>query len=200
MTGFDDPLDKLDRIRRHWQRAASAASDLIQFDQISLVLDYWCSLWNDGGLPARGTLDPTRIRQALAYVYIMDYDRDIRSLRYRLIGEQVRATYARPVKGKLLSDVVSPTAYATVSSYFLACPELPAITMLTGRLYQERNMPAYGQRILMPLLDHEGRGEGVLGLTLVRHFYETLDEAIEGADRRVSIFPLDGAEPSTTVS
>lgn len=200
MTGSGVTPDKLDRIKRHWQRAAAAAADLVLFDQFSLVLDHWSSLWDQGGLPRRGALDPTRIGPALPYVYIMDYDGAARSLRYRLIGEHVRSTYARPVKDRLLSEVVSPSAYAAVASYFMACPELPAITLLTGRLYQDRNMPAFGQRLLMPLLDEQGRGDGLLGLTLLKYFYETLDAAIEDSDRRVSILPLDGSEPVTTVS
>ena len=96
--------------------------------------------------------------------------------------------------------MVRPEAYSAVASYFLACPELPAIAMLTGRLYQERNMPAYGQRLLLPLLDSRGRGESLLGLTFCEHYYDSLEEARLKADRRVSIFPLDGSEPTTTVS
>lgn len=200
MTDMSDPQDKLERIHRHWQDAASAASELVRYDQIRVVLDHWISLWADGGLPRRDRLDPTRIGSALAHVYIMDYEAEARALRYRLIGEQVRSRYAKPIKGKLLSEIVEPSAYPAVSSYFLACPELPAITMLTGRLYQEREMPAFGQRLLVPLLDAQGRGQALLGLTLSRQTYDSLNDAIVNAKRRVSIFPLDGTDPTDTVS
>ncbi len=200
MTNSGDSRDKLDRIHRHWGEAVSAASKLVAYDQLGLVLDYWASLWASGGPPLRGAIDPTRIGPALAYIYIMDYDRDARALRYRLIGEHVRAAYTKPVKEKLLSDVVGPGAYQAVAAYFLACPELPAITMLTGRLYQERSMPAFGQRLLLPLFDERGRGAALLGLTLCEHYYDSLSEARLEAERRISIFPLDGSEPTTTVS
>ena len=200
MTDAAGSGTKLDLIREHWQAAVSDAADLIRYDQIRMVLDHWASLWSDGGLPRRNRLDPTQITPALAHVYIMDYEPQDRGLRYSLIGEQVRASYTKPIKGKLLSEVVIPDAYPAISSYFLACPELPAITMLTGRLYQERDMPVFGQRLLVPLLDEQGRGEALLGLTLTRRTYGSLDEAIRDADRLVSIFPLDGTAPTDTVS
>lgn len=200
MTGPEQSAERLDLIRRHWEDAASAASELIEYDRVRLVFDHWRSLWAGEGLPRRSAIEPTEIGAALAQVYVMDYDPADRSLRYRLIGEEVRTGYAKPVKGKRLSEIVRPEAYAGVASYFLACAELPAITMLTGRLYQERNMPAYGQRLLLPLVDEGGRGEALLGLTYCERFYDSLAQARLEADRRVSIFPLDGSAPTTTVS
>ncbi len=178
-----------------WREAANAANQWLAYDESRLLLDYWQSLGHATQPPRREDLEPEKMARVLSHIWLMDFVPDESRLRYRLIGDQVRQRYEKAVVGKYLDEVVEPEAYPRVARYFLACPELPAITMLSGRLYHEWPRPGFGERLLLPLFSDQGAAEAVIGITVCKKTYNDRETAEKEASRTVRILPLDGSDP-----
>ncbi len=177
-----------------WQAASDMAERCLEHRETRRLLDYWRSLGNATRPPRRADLEPEQMARELADIWLMDYVPDGSRLRYRLVGDRIRQRYERAVVGRYLDEVVEPEAYPQVARYFLACPELPAITMLSGRLYQEWPKPAFGERLLLPLFADDGAAEAIIGITICKKTYSDREEAAQEARRVMRILPLNGAE------
>jgi len=134
--------------------------------------------------------------QILADIWLMDYEPQGARLRYRLAGENIRERYDFPLVGKYLNDIVIPEAQETVLSYFRACVEQPAVSIVAGRLYHEWERPGYGERLLLPLIAGDGTPEGLVGITICRQTFPSRPVAEIRAKRITAILPLDGS-PAT---
>src|SRR3546814_20078053 len=77
------------------------------------------------------------IASVLADTWLMDYEPETRRLRYRLVGENIRARFGIPLVGKHLDDFLGPEARVVVVPSFSACVEKPAVSMVIGRLRSE---------------------------------------------------------------
>jgi len=161
-----------------------------------MLLDMWLAVGGPERPPSRGDLKPELIAPVLADTWLMDYEPEGERLRYRLVGENVRARYGFPLVGKYLDDTLLPQARDKVRPYFLACVQKPAVSMLLGRLYHQWDRPGYGERLLLPLMSRDGAPEGLIGITLCKQTFESRREAEERAKRVIVILPLDGASAS----
>lgn len=160
-----------------------------------MLLNAWLAAGNDSRPPARNELRPEAMPRVLADVWLMDYVPEQARLRYRLVGENIRARYDSPLSGRFLDETLAPEARDTVLSYFLACVERPAISLVVGRLYHEWQRPSYGERLLLPLLDDDGRAQGLAGITICKQTFPSRVVAEERARRITCILPLDGSPP-----
>ena len=180
-----------------WRMVAAAARQALDRERVRMLLDYWLSIGTDSRPPGRGDLNPASMVPLLSHIWLMDYEADSRRLRYRLVGEEIRSRFGVPLVGRYLGEVVAPGGYPTVAQYFLDCPGLPAIALLAGRLYSERMKPGYGERLLLPLFSADGVAEGLIGTTICDEPVDNETEATLGVGRRITIFPLDGSDPTT---
>lgn len=180
-----------------WRTVAAAARQTLDRERVRMLLDYWLSIGTDGRPPGRANLDPAGMVPLLSHIWLMDYEAGPRRLRYRLVGEEIRSRYGVPLVGRYLDEVVDPDGYPKVARYFLDCAGLPAIAVLSGRLYSERMKPGYGERLLLPLFSADGAPEGLIGTTICDEPVDSETEAALGVGRRITIFPLDGSAPTT---
>src|SRR3546814_7517181 len=70
----------------------------------------WLMAGGTEGPPARRDLAPHSIASVLADTWLMDYEPETRRLRYRLVGENIRARFGIPLVGKHLDDFLGPEA------------------------------------------------------------------------------------------
>lgn len=178
-----------------WPAAYRSATSLVRYPQIGMALDHWAALWSDGGWPTRKRLDPLAMPAALEHIFLLDYDTDRSTLTYRLVGDSIRTSHDSAMKGRSLQDFVPAEHFTTVSEYFLTAVNRPALCLLTGRLYHERNRPGLGQRLLVPLFDAQARPAGLLGVTVCEHYFVSKEDAEMHSRRSLSLFPLDGSPP-----
>lgn len=136
--------------------------------------------------------------RVLADIWLMDYLAEAARLRYRLVGENIRARYDFSLTGMCLDETLAPEARETVLSYFRACVERPAICLVTGRLYHEWARPSDGERLLLPLLDRDGAPEGLVGITICKKTFPNRPAAERQAKRITRVLPLDGTPPEET--
>jgi hypothetical protein len=162
-------------------------------------LEIWLGLGNDARLPGRRDIRPETMPGLLADIWLMDYEAETARLRYRLVGEKIRARYDIPLTGRYFDEILLPEAKERILRYFLACVQKPAVSIVAGRLYHAWDRPGYGERLLLPLIDPTGSPEGLIGITICKQVFENRPEAEERAKRVTSILPLDGS-PISEVS
>ena len=156
-------------------------------------------LGSEARLPGRRELQPDSMPRLLADIWLMDCEPQSFRLRYRLVGENIRARYTFPLTGRYLDETLVPEARDRVLGYFNACVEKPAVCLVVGRLYHERDKPGYGERLLLPLLDPSGTAEGLIGITLCKQMFGSRTQAEERAKRITAVLPLDGSPISETI-
>lgn len=136
----------------------------------------------------------------LADIWLMDYHAETSRLRYRLVGENIRARNSFSLTGRYFDEILQPEARLQILRYFLACVEKPAVSIVAGRLYHGWERPGYGERLLLPLIDATGSPEGLIGITICKQIFQSRPEAEERARRVISILPLDGSPISEVTS
>lgn len=159
----------------------------ISFPETKVLLDYWHTLVDQMSMepPDRGQIDPLSFLSALPYVYIACKSEDNGRICYELSGEEINRYYGHSLKGRCLDEITPDTALDRVSSYFSHCMESPAITLITGVLFAERENPGYGERLLLPLVDNRSGFRALIGLTRQEYQFKDKDEAFQ-ASKRVS--------------
>jgi hypothetical protein len=83
-----------------------------------LFLDYWGIKCREGRLPGRQDIDPVEMRSFLAYVVLLDVERQPSGFgfrfRYRLVGTHVVEILGRELTGIYLDEVNPPHVYSAV--------------------------------------------------------------------------------------
>jgi len=179
-----------------WREIAEGARSYLSSRESQTLLDSWLAAGSDRRPPARGDLLPESMARILSDIWLMDYEPQEGRLRYRLVGENIRARYDFPLVGKCLDEILAPEARERVLGYFRACVEQPAVSIVAGRLYHEWERPGYGERLLLPLIAPDGTPEGLVGITICRQTFPSRPVAEIRAKRVTSILPLDGSPAS----
>jgi len=162
-----------------WREIAEGARSYLSGRESPTLLDSWLAAGSDRRPPARGDLLPESMARILSDIWLMDYEPQEGRLRYRLVGENIRARYDFPLVGKCLDEILAPEARERVLGYFRACVEQPAVSIVAGRLYHEWERPGYG-----------------VGITICRQTFPSRPVAEIRAKRVTSILPLDGSPAS----
>ncbi|MBO6837813.1 MAG: PAS domain-containing protein [Alphaproteobacteria bacterium] len=180
----------------HGTNALDALSAFLKFPETMSVLAHWRALAEtaEGHVPDRRSVDPTRIIGALPYVFIMDRETDSGRLRYRLAGERINSRYDYGIIGKYLDDITPSETIKRVQAYFDLCPTRPAVVLLSGVLYSERDKPGYGERLLLPLKDGKTGVKGLIGVTYQASLFPDSFAAMEQGERMLRVAPLHGGE------
>lgn len=177
-----------------WRKAAVRAAQFLTCDESRVLLNHWRGLGQLSHPPGRRHLDPAQLGAARTHVWLMDFAPEERQLYYREIGAEAASRYSENLIGKYLQEIVEPEAYPRVASYFLACVEMPAISIVSGRLFHEWPRPWFGERLLLPLFDEQGHAEGLVGIVNCRKTSLDKAEAERTTERHIRIIPLEGGE------
>jgi len=95
-----------------------AGADLAWFRQLltepaALALfDYWCRLVGEHGTRIKERFDPIEVPGALSSIYMEEYDSGLQQSRMRLMGETLKAQWAKKVVGLVTDEYVSGSANA----------------------------------------------------------------------------------------
>lgn len=178
-----------------WKSVAEAARAVLTTKECQSALDHWCAVGGAERPPRRQALDPLEIRTVLPYLYLIDLEAD-GALRYRLAGEEVLFRHPDGLIGRALHEIAPEKSAPRIVPYFRECPERPAIVVVSGLIYHERERPGFGERLLLPLLDAESGSRGILGVTVQRRMFD--DEALpnDATGRTRYVLPLDGSAPT----
>jgi hypothetical protein len=120
-------------------------------------------------MPSRIDIDPLDIGWALSRIFLVDYDPD-KGLVYRLAGGDVAGMFGHGnLKGLRPRDFLPPDRAGVIEAAFLRVIEEPAVMVMRGMIYLRAGRLPIGERVFLPLADHEGGGaNGILGMTVVQ--------------------------------
>jgi hypothetical protein len=172
----------------------------VKDDRLKRMLGYWLAARGTRRMASRNDIDPVELRYILSNVWLCDYEAATRRIRYRLIGENVRDSYAGPVAGRYLDEITDNQAMPRVGGYFLRAVEDPCVVHVGGKIYAERRQSARGERLLLPLSDNDVDGDGLLGATI--HFWDNVnpDGTLRFEQQTRTFYPLDGSAPTIEIS
>lgn len=145
----------------YWPSRASAPAAQLH--------DYWASKKpDDGELPSRDDIRPEQIKALLPYLWIMDFERQSQSFRYRLIGTAVVDGVGQDHTGHSLAD-----CYPTPGALEIATRSLLGL-IGTGAPMWRRGPPMFHhstevtalENIALPLAADHRTPDRILGMTL----------------------------------
>ena len=147
---------------------ALADFEVLRDSRLRRLLAHWLGLAG-GTVPPRAALDPLDIPYALPICWLCDLvaDADVPQgrFRYRLAGDTIERVFGRSLKGHYLDMLVPPADWPRVEARWLSVLALPAIAVHVGTVYDTYDMLLVGERLLLPLLDGQGRPTIILGAT-----------------------------------
>lgn len=145
--------------------------DVIQEPDLRRLADYWHVRRRDRRMPRRTDIDPIDIPWALSRIYLVDYEADSQTFRYRLAGGEIEDTY-RPytnglgLKGKTFKDILPEAISAQVHENWMPLVDEQTTLYMYGQIYRAESRRAIGARIILPLSDEDDTNTvGAVGLT-----------------------------------
>jgi hypothetical protein len=135
--------------------------------RVRRLYDYWCGLCESGGgLPRRKDMDPMDIADILRWIWMVDVHRDPLRFKFRLFGTAHVETMGTERTGQWIDEAFPefPTSVG-YADYVSVAEELKPSYRKGPAHY---HVPDYKtiERIMLPLVDEDGRGEIILALTV----------------------------------
>ena len=153
--------------------------NIIEEPEIRKMADYWSRRRGERSLPRRTDIDPIDIPWALSRIFLVDYEPDERTFRYRIAGDAIEQMF-RPytngasIKGKTLHQILPRDVSRLVHERWLPMITDRSVLYMRGPVYQAENRKALGARIVLPLGD--GSDDvivGALGLTVCKWEFDS---------------------------
>jgi hypothetical protein len=141
------------------------------------VARWWLQTYDSGTIPSRCGIDLTRIRRALPFIWLVEYQRDADDFRYRLAGEHVNDVFGRSLRGRDLREVIAPAKLDEVYKRFRYVVDTPGGVHCLGRVYMHIGTYREGERLILPLADDGDSVTHLLGVTNYRRAARSVDPA-----------------------
>ena len=136
---------------------------------------------NAGRPPRRLEIDPSAFLLALSKVWLVEWEAETDSFRYRLSGEDINRTHGRSLKGKTIREVFPPASQERVDSAWRQVLSQPAVAHQLGNIYEDDQTTRHGERLTLPIFDDEGlTARYVFGVTA--HLRDDEAEELGGAE------------------
>lgn len=134
------------------------------------VQDVWrwwhLSLLAKGRPPRHDEVDPAALRRALAKLWLVEWQSDNGTFRYRLAGEAINKRYGTCLRGKTTAELFTPAARAAIDTAWRRILSQPAVAFQSGKIYPDQQTILFGERLALPLLDDVSlRPRFILGVT-----------------------------------
>lgn len=145
-----------------WRRKATSCSRIA-----SDVLEYWDKLRDGAALPYRMDVDPSRMGDALPYVFLLEYLAP-GIARLRIAGRHLHDVMGRNVAGSPITSFCAPGARAEMLPLLDAVFDGPSCLSL-DLLAERAGKPAKAAEILiLPMADRMGKVTRALGCLVAR--------------------------------
>ncbi|WP_127143201.1 PAS domain-containing protein [Pelagibacterium montanilacus] len=122
----------------------------MQLRSTKTLYSYWNDIRGARSAPDRRDIDPTRIRDALAYTFILESE-DGLDFSFRLAGSHLCASYCRELKGRSFGALWPARDRDALDTLVRAVTEDHAIAVLTFEGRSERNETLAFETALFPL-------------------------------------------------
>ena len=126
------------------------------------LYDYWNSIRGARSAPDRKDIDPTRIRDALAYTFILELDESDK-FSFRLAGSHLCTSYCRELKGRSFSALWHERDSDAMETLIRAVTEDHAVALVTFQGATALHTKVSFETILMPLRHNGSTHTRLLG-------------------------------------
>ena len=135
----------------------------INSPKLKRVLEHWWETRGNRLMPAWQDIRPAKFKEALPIVWSYRYDPVEDEFLGGLAGDEIRRLLGGPIKNARFRDVykADPQMFPRVKRVLLG----PALFIGRGLLFKQRQRQCYGERIILPFSDVDGRAAGVFGAT-----------------------------------
>lgn len=163
--------------------AFEEATDLAQTDEARHFLAVWRPLVADEALPDRRDIDPAALKSILAHIWIYQQIDGGSDYVCRLVGDEIRRQWNRPMMGRNFSEFVDPDRGRRMIDHLNRSIERIVLTI--GLTTTANEYGWYAERIYAPI--RMDGGWGVLGCSryVTTRFVDTLEP-----DHSISSFHL----------
>ena len=121
-------------------------SGAIRSPAVRVVYDFWMGFWTKGRLPTFDEVDPSAIKEALPYLWVIKYERATDRFAYRICGEEVNRFYRRNMSGLPVDEMASDLAEVFKGRSRRVVQNRQALH-LVGKVYRLAGYDAFGERI-----------------------------------------------------
>lgn len=139
---------------------------------LNRLLWHWAEARRGAQVPRRADIAPERIARALPLVWLYRMVPDGSDFLCRLAGEKVRDAWGQRLTGRRLSDYMAPGDFQVVAARWRYLLSLPALMHSARGVAGVGKLHKLAQRLVLPLLDEQGRATIVFGLTLYDFTHE----------------------------
>lgn len=146
-------------------------------------------------MPRHADIDPVGIPWALSRIYLLDYEPDEDTFRYRLAGGDIEDMF-RPhtdgtgLKGKTFKQILPPDVSERMHASWVPMIAQQAALYMSGQVYHAESRRAVGARIILPLSgDDDDTIAGALGFTQCKWEFEDVMAELPPLD--ICAIPLD---------
>lgn len=131
------------------------------------LVERWFAWRNGDAYPARKSIEPLELGQALPFVWICQHEPDLKRYRYHLVGEAVNTLYGQGLRGRSPTDFLSSKTASLLKVRLDACLESGHLAHSTGAqtLHDKRHVVV--QRLFLPMTGSTGELDTILGCTKV---------------------------------
>ena len=134
--------------------------------------DAWNAARTVGGthraIPYKRDFDPTAVPGLLHQVWLYRYDPEIGDFVCKLSGEEVNQAWGKSIRGMRLRDIVGIEDHPTILARWQRIVGKGMVHYGASRERLTRLKVQIGERLLLPLLDGDGKVDFVLGISLYR--------------------------------
>ena len=126
------------------------------------LYDYWNAIRGSRSAPDRKDIDPTRIREALANTFILEFD-EAEKFSFRLAGSHLCTSYCRELKGRSFNDLWHERDRDAMDTLIRAVTEDHAVALVTFQGTTALHTKVSFETILMPLRHNGSTHTRLLG-------------------------------------
>ena len=127
-----------------------------------LLFAYWNNLRGARSAPDRRDLDPTQIRDALAYTFILQAE-ETGSYHFRLAGSHLCSSYCRELKTRSFSELWQARDTDAIETLIRAVTDDHAVALVTFQGTTVTGQSTKFETILMPLRHNGSTSARILG-------------------------------------
>ena len=154
-----------------FHRSDGRGLEIVTEPDLRRLADYWRSKREARAMPRREDIDPVDIPWALSRLYIVDYDRERDTYRYRVAGARIEDFFEEPTRRRSLRgatiDDLLPADWAELAHMrWRPLVADGSIVYMRGTIYPVADRVPVGARLLLPLSDGDDSVvTGLMGIT-----------------------------------
>lgn len=165
--------------------------DNIEDQTLGKLVERWFAWRTGNDYPARKSIEPLELGQALPFVWICQREPEFDSYRYHLVGEAVNTLYGQGLRGRSLKDFLSRKTADLLKARLDECLNSGLLihTASPQTLHDKRHVIV--ERLFLPMTGSSGSLDTILGCTKVTT--SVTDHSTQQAQAHETIYTSDGA-------